>query len=61
MFSENGVCTLWFIFERDEVDHKTSVCVLFYIISSKIWKENLLLEINGMHGENTEELQKPFK
>lgn len=61
MFSENSVCALWFVFERDEVDHKTAVYVLFYVIPSKNWKKNLLLEIKGMHGKNTEELQKPFK
>lgn len=43
---------LWFVFERDEVDHKAAVYVLFYIIPSKIWKKSLLLEIKGMHGKN---------
>lgn len=61
MFSESGVCTLWFIFEKDEVDHKTSLYVLLYFIPSKIWKKNLLLEMKGMHSKNTEEQQKPFK
>lgn len=61
MFSENGVRALWFVFERDEVDHKTAVYVLFYVIPSKIWKKNLLLQIKGLHCRNSEELQKPFK
>lgn len=48
-------------FERDEVDHKTAVYVLFCVIPSKIWKKNLLLQIKGVHCKNTEELQKLFK
>lgn len=43
------------------MDHKTAVYVLFYVIPSKIGKKNLVLEIKGIHGKNTEELQKPFK
>lgn len=61
MFSENSVCTLWFVFERDEVHHKTAVYVLFHVIPIKIWKKNVLLQIKGVHCKNTEELQKPFK
>lgn len=52
MFSENGVRALWFVFERDEVDHKTAVYVLFYVILSKIWKKNLLLQIKAVHCKN---------
>lgn len=52
MFSENGVRALWFVFERDEVDHKIAVYVLFYVIPSKIWKKNLLLQIKGVHCKN---------